>query len=76
MADKTAVRQRGKDREQISRIDRSEGYRGVFDICWHCRGTGQLFVSINPLRFRTCPICMGLGGRRERADRLLNRSEI
>lgn len=75
MADKTAGRRQPKERQQASRIDRSEGYRGIYEICWHCRGTGQLFVSMSPLKFRTCPICIGQGGRRERADRLLATSD-
>lgn len=72
MSDTATGQRRGRDRQQASRLDRSEGYRGIVEICWHCRGTGKLFVSMSPLRYRTCPICIGLGGRRERADFLLD----
>lgn len=75
MADKEAGRRRPKEGTQASRIDRGEGYRGIYEICWHCSGTGHRFVSMNPLKFRTCPICIGLGGRRERADFLLSKPQ-
>ncbi|WP_411839582.1 hypothetical protein [Paracoccus sp. ME4] len=72
MSDNSAGHRRGRDHQPVSRLDRGEGCRGIYEICWHCHGTGQLFVSMSPLRYRTCPICIGLGGRRERADVLFD----
>ena len=49
------------------RLDRSEGFRGIHEICWACHGTGVRFVSVSPLVFRRCFMCNGDCGRRARA---------
>jgi DnaJ-class molecular chaperone len=39
------------------------GTISIRECCWACHGTGSVFVSISPLKYRKCGMCMGVGGR-------------